>query len=89
MDSSGVPQALANRARKVSAAGQAMVVVPCVMRVALDGQLLPAGTSLDLVTPSALAAIEIYPGPATIPVEFAGMARDIGCGLIVLWTRRS
>ena len=88
MDSMGVPQALSSRGPKITVFGQAMIVVPCVMRVAVDGQMLPAGTSLDFASPSQLAGIEIYPGPSTLPVEFAALAKDAACGLIVFWTRR-
>ncbi len=87
-DSLGVPQAVSGRGRKLVASGQVVVPVPCVMRMAVDGQLMPAGTSLDLVAPTSVGAIEIYPGPATIPVEYLGQSRDLGCGLIVVWTRR-
>jgi hypothetical protein len=88
VDSTGIPQAISRRGPKVVATGAAMVSVPCVMRVAVDGQLLPWGTSLDFVPPNAVGALEIFPGPATVPVEFAGQSKDIGCGLISLWTRR-
>lgn len=88
MDSLGVPQAVSSRGPKLVASGQAMVTAPCVMRVALDGQLLPAGTSLDFISPSSIGGIEMYLGPSTIPVEFAAVSRDVACGLVVLWTRR-
>jgi hypothetical protein len=87
-DSLGVPQAYATRSQKLVALGGTMVVAPCPMRLALDGQLLPAGTTLDFMLPSAVGGIEIYPGPATIPVEISAGARDISCGLIMIWSRR-
>jgi len=88
MDSLGVPQAVSSRGPKLVASGQAMVTAPCVMRIALDGQLFPAGTSLDFVSPASLGGIEMYLGPSTLPVEFAALSRDVSCGLVVLWTRR-
>jgi hypothetical protein len=83
----GVPLALSKRGQKlVSEPTGGMIVVPCVLRVAIDGQIQPGSTSLDIVTPEEIEAVEIYSGPATIPSEFAG-ARDQSCGLIVIWTR--
>ena len=87
-DSLGVPQAYSTRGLKLVPLGGTMVVAPCPMRVALDGQLLPAGTSLDLLPPAAVGGIEVYAGSATIPVEIAAGARDVSCGLIVIWSRR-
>ena len=88
VDSAGVPQAISRRAPKVASTGAIMVSVPCVMRVAVDGQLLPWGTSVDFVPANAVAALEIFTGPSTVPIEFAGQTKDIGCGLVSLWTRR-
>lgn len=88
VDSAGVPQAISRRGPKVVATGAAMTSVPCVMRTAVDGQMLPWGTSIDLVHANAVAAIEIFTGPATVPTEFGGQAKDIGCGLVAIWTRR-
>lgn len=34
-----------------------------------------------------IAGIEIYPGAATVPGEFAGL--DTNCGVLVVWTRAS
>jgi hypothetical protein len=87
-DSLGVPQAYATRSQKLVALGGTMIVAPCPMRLALDGQLLPAGTTLDFLPSSAVGGIEIYPGAATIPVEISAGARDISCGLIMIWSRR-
>ncbi len=45
------------------------------------------GEDLDhLVHPDNVAAIEVYPRPSQIPVQFK--MRDAACGVIVVWTRR-
>ncbi len=66
--------------------GRATSWYPASLRVAIDGQVQPGSTSLDIVAPEEIEGVEIYSGPATIPSEFAG-ARDQYCGLIVIWTR--
>lgn len=56
----------------------------------LDGAPMGAGeVDLDNFDPRSFAGIEIYSGPASVPVEFAGtrMMSTSG-GTIVLWTRR-
>jgi hypothetical protein len=56
----------------------------------LDGAPMGAGeVDLDNFDPRSFAGIEIYSGPASVPVEFAGsrMMSTSG-GAVVLWTRR-
>ena len=60
----------------------------CPLRVAVDGQLKEPGYSLNLLAPEEIHGIEIYPGPSTIPAEYATMASNGACGVIVIWTRR-
>jgi len=43
---------------------------------------------VNSIPPSEIHGIEVYPGPSTIPAEYASMRRDAACGLIVIWTRR-
>jgi hypothetical protein len=61
--------------------------VHCVMRVSVDGVILPALTSLDDIVPSDVHGIEVYFGPARMPPELAGLRTDNWCGLIAVWTR--
>lgn len=62
----------------------------CAPLVWLDGQPL-GGMEFDLdgVNPRSVEGIEVYSGPASVPIEFQ---RDrfgsSSCGTIVLWTRR-
>ena len=58
----------------------------CLMQVVVDG--IPQGSpyNLDnLPPPKEIAAIEVYAGPATIPLRFKGYDRN--CGVILVWTR--
>jgi hypothetical protein len=69
---------------------------PCYMAVWLDGVRIFAPSALG-PTPNSvpdlnkfkvhdLEAVEIYPGPATLPPELSGTGGM--CGAIVLWSRR-
>jgi hypothetical protein len=87
-ESVGLAQAVSSRGPRTALVNGALVTVPCVMRIALDGQLQPEEVGLDLVSPMEIGGIEIYPGSSTIPAEFAAWSNEIGCGLIVVWTRR-
>jgi hypothetical protein len=87
-ESLGLAQAVSSRGPRTALVGGAVVSVPCVMRIALDGQLQPEEVGLDLVSPIEIGGVEIYPGPSTIPAEFAAWSNEIGCGLIMVWTRR-
>lgn len=64
-----------------------IAAAPCILRLVIDGQAFPAGTSLDMVPPHEVAGMEIYGGAATMPVEFAHYQEDTWCGVIAIWTR--
>jgi len=87
-ESLGLAQAVSSRGPRTELVDGAVMAVPCVMRIALDGQLQPEEVGLNIVAPGEIGGIEIYPGPSTIPAEFAAWSNEIGCGLIVVWTRR-
>jgi hypothetical protein len=58
----------------------------CMPTIWLDGVLLPIPTNLDnLPSPKAIAGIEVYPGPASVPPRYA--AGGMSCGAILIWTR--
>jgi len=60
----------------------------CTPLVWIDG--MPAATSYldpDLFDPKSLAGIEVYSGPATIPIELTWSRGRHACGVIALWTR--
>jgi hypothetical protein len=59
------------------------------MNLFIDGHHVMTGSSEDLdllVHPDNVAAIEVYPRPAQIPVQFK--MRGSVCGVIAVWTRR-
>lgn len=65
----------------------------CHPSVVLDGVLLqPGGTggsSLrldDLINPFNVEALEVYPGPEGVPVQYSGYLSP--CGAIIVWSRR-
>lgn len=64
----------------------------CHPSVVLDGALLqPGGTggdtsALDLVNPFNIEALEVYPGPEGVPVQYSGYLSP--CGAIIVWSRR-
>ncbi|MEO7456744.1 MAG: carboxypeptidase regulatory-like domain-containing protein [Gemmatimonadaceae bacterium] len=64
---------------------------PCFTRVMVDGVLLPAdGAGFDLrqLPPVAdIHGIEYFDGPSSIPMQYAGTAQGLRCGLIAVWTR--
>ncbi|MBL0937954.1 MAG: TonB-dependent receptor plug domain-containing protein [Gemmatimonadaceae bacterium] len=83
VDSLGTKLAISSRGMKM----ERLRPVPCVLRVNVDGVILPEGTDLDQIPPIEVHAIEVYFGPARIPPELAGSRRDAWCGLIAIWTR--
>jgi hypothetical protein len=88
-DSLGILMAVSRRMQKpVIRAGQQMDLANCPLQVAIDGQLKEWGYAVNTIAPSEIHGIEIYPGPSTIPAEYASMRRDAACGLILIWTRR-
>jgi len=61
----------------------------CVLRIALDGNLVPTEFSIDEVRPEDIMGIEIYNGAATMPAEFSSVQHDAPCGLVMIWTKGS
>lgn len=88
-DSAGIPQAVSNRGKKLvrDPVTGGLEVRSCQLQMAVDGHVLPWGTSLDFVDPQDVLGVEIYQGAASIPAEYLMAKRDISCGLIIIWTR--
>jgi TonB family protein len=60
----------------------------CAPLVWLDGAPAMAGEfDLDVISPETVSGIEIYAGPATVPVEFRSTRGLEACGVIVVWSR--
>lgn len=58
----------------------------CVPMIWVDGQRAP-GLEIDEIRSGDIAAIEIYRGASTVPVEFATGGKT-QCGAVVIWTKR-
>ncbi len=65
----------------------------CNPSVVLDGVLLQSGGTGsgglgldDLVNPFNIEALEVYPGPEGVPVQYSGYLSP--CGAILVWSRR-
>ena len=60
----------------------------CWPRVAIDGLIQPTRPDLSLLPPpSEIYAIEVFGGPAAVPLKFGGEGEQRFCGLIAIWTR--
>ena len=69
---------------------------PCFLQVMVDGaimnrlmsQLTGSGFDLrQLPPPEQIHGIEVFNGPASIPVQYGGLGSDKWCGLIAVWTK--
>ena len=61
----------------------------CAYQVGIDGHLMESGFDINSIEPGEVYGVEVFPGPATVPMEFRSTRRSSGCGLIMVWTRRS
>jgi outer membrane cobalamin receptor len=58
----------------------------CRLELFVDGVRLPERSNTDdLPPPKEIAGIEVYAGPATIPLQYAGGRAT--CGVVLIWTR--
>ena len=88
VDSSGTFLVTSARAKKPSSLkGGFFDLAPCVFQVLLDDVRMPWGFDMDLLNREEIHGIEIYPGPATIPVEYKSTRPDAMCGMIAIWTK--
>ncbi|MCE2902162.1 MAG: hypothetical protein ACK6DP_02915 [Gemmatimonas sp.] len=88
-DSLGYKVAISTRGAKPTrnTINPGFALVQCVMRVSIDGVILPPLTDLDDIMLNEVFGIEIYFGPARVPPVLAGSRTDNWCGLIAVWTR--
>jgi TonB family protein len=60
----------------------------CAPLVWLDGAPAMAGEfDLDFLAPESVSGVEVYAGPATVPIEFRSTRGLDACGVIVVWSR--
>lgn len=87
-DSAGIIVAVSTRGMKpVRTPGRGFALTECVMRMAVDGVLLPPLSNLDEVLPQDIHGVEVFLGPSRVPPQFSGTSNDSWCGLIMVWTR--
>lgn len=58
----------------------------CVVRLVVDGQLMPEAFSLGDISPAMIGALEVYASGAALPREFTAIATQLRCGMIAVWT---
>ena len=92
IDSLGTKLVASSRSKKPimgvrAKGGPTADLAACVFQVLIDDQIMPWGFDLDELNGSDIHGIEVYPGPATIPAEYASTRTDVACGLIVIWTK--
>jgi hypothetical protein len=79
--------AIASRGMAPQAYQGGKTAAPCILRLIVDGMAMPAGSSIDNISPNEVAAMEIYAGPSSTPVELAHYQEDSWCGAILVWTK--
>lgn len=68
------------------ATGSATLGGGCPFQLFLDGVPMPSPTNLaSLPPPKDIAGVEIYSGPATIPLQYK--LGSASCGVILIWTK--
>lgn len=82
-DSLGIKKLISRRGGRM--VGGAMI--PCQLRVMIDGVLVPLDFNLDAIPPRQVYAVEIYLGAARMPPEFGSLRENSQCGLALIWTR--
>ena len=82
----GIVRAIPTRAYQTSLINPSR---PCFMRVGIDGVVWPDSIPnlANLPPPDAIRGIEVFAGPASIPLQYGGTGTDKWCGLIMVWTR--
>jgi hypothetical protein len=59
----------------------------CPFQLYLDGVAVPTPNLDDLPTPKSYAGIEVYAGPAQIPLQYKTTGGGGFCGVILIWTK--
>jgi hypothetical protein len=85
-DSSGVTVAQLTRGFKLDRDANAQ---PCVMKVLLDGVLMPMQAGVNVARPEEVLGLEVFASASRTPTAIGVMATDAACGVIVVYTGRS
>ena len=59
----------------------------CVIPLGRDGLIIGPNYSINDIPANEIYGIEVYGGPATIPVEYRSSLPNNVCGLVMVWTR--
>ena len=60
---------------------------PCYTEVFVDGVRMPVPADLDLLpSPKEMVGVELYDAMGTVPQEYSRYG--VGCGVLLIWTRR-
>lgn len=59
----------------------------CILPVGVDGRIMGPEFDLNTISVESIHGIEVYSGPATIPVEYRGSLANNNCGLVMVWLR--
>lgn len=86
-DSLGSKVLISTRGMKSVPGGSTIQMVPCVMRIAIDGVIMTALTDVDILPPVEVHGVEVYYGPARVPQQYGGLRTDSYCGMVLIWTR--
>lgn len=85
---SGAVTVESNRSRDMN---PDLTVKACYIAVMVDGQLRnPLGGPFDLrllPSPAEVYGVEVFAGPASIPLQYSGTGSQKWCGMIAVWTR--
>lgn len=84
-DSSGVQVAVLARGYKPDRDANEQL---CVMRVLLDGVIMPVEAGVNVVRPVEVRGLEVFASTARVPSGIGIMATDAACGVIAIWTGR-
>ena len=87
MTRGGGKVAIASRGMAPQAYQGGKTAAPCMLRLIVDGMAMPAGSSIDNISPNEVAGMEIYSGPSSTPVELAHYQEDSWCGAILIWSK--
>ncbi|MDQ8155452.1 MAG: hypothetical protein P3B98_12405 [Gemmatimonadota bacterium] len=82
-DSAGVTVALLARGFKLDRDANAQ---PCVMKVLLDGVLMPMQAGVNVARPTELLGLEVFASTARTPAGLGLLATDAACGVIAVYT---
>lgn len=86
-DSLGLKIVVSSRGQKMARNGLNNFLDKCVLRIAVDGVIMPEITNLDAIVPRDVYGLEVFNGPSRLPPQLGSGRSDNWCGLIAIWTK--